>query len=108
MKSSASARRRELLVERGHAQVAVAADDLDEQPLLGAEVVVQQPARDAGLARDVVEGRAGDAAPRDARAHRVDDALRLLALDGALRGSPPPWRRASWPASRNASAAPRT
>ena len=45
-----------------HPQVAVAAHDLDEQPLLRAEVVVQQPARDAGLARDVVERRARRAA----------------------------------------------
>ena len=36
---------------------AVVADDLDEQPLLRAEVVVQQAARDARLARHVVERR---------------------------------------------------
>ena len=87
MKSSAVRAPRERGVERGHAQVAVAADDLDEQPLLRAEVVVQQPARDAGLARDVVERRAGGAAPRDARAHRVDDALRLVAREAARAGA---------------------
>ena len=71
----------QLLVERGHPQVGVALDDLGEQPLLGAEVVVQQPARDAGLASDVVERRARDAAQRHRRAHRVDDPLRLLAAE---------------------------
>src|SRR5205085_8462453 len=65
-------------------QLAVAAHGLDEQLLLGAEVVVQQPARDARLARDVVERGPGRAAPRDARAHRVDDALRLAAGERAL------------------------
>ena len=86
----------------GHAQLAVAAHDLGQQPLLGPEVVVQQPAGHARLARDVVERRARHAAPRDARAHGLDDALGLLALDGALlllgrglHGAQP-----SWPASR--------
>ena len=64
-----------------HPQVAVAPHDLDQQPLLRAEVVVQQPARDAGLARDVVERRAGRAAQPDRGAHRVDDPLRLLARE---------------------------
>ena len=81
------ARRGELVVERGHAQLAVAAHDLGQQPLLGPEVVVQQAARDARLAGDVVEGRARHAAPGDARAHRLDDPLGLLALDRALLGS---------------------
>ena len=72
---------RERVLERGDAGVAVAADDLHEQPLLRAEVVVQQPARDAGLARDDVEGRAGGAAGADALAHRGDDPLRLLAVE---------------------------
>ena len=49
-------------VERGEADVGVAPDDLDQQPLLGAEVVVQQPARDARLAGHVVERRARRAA----------------------------------------------
>jgi hypothetical protein len=56
------------LVERGQAQVRVAPHDLDQQPLLGAEVVVQEPARDPGLPRDVVErGARGAAAATDAR-----------------------------------------
>ena len=71
----------EPLVHRLVAHLAVLANDLDEQPLLGAEVVVEQPARDAGLARHVVEGRAGCAARADARAHGGDDPLRLLALE---------------------------
>ena len=62
-----------------HPQVAVAADDLGEQPLLGAEVVVQEPARHPRLAGDDVERRAGRAARADRGAHRVDDPLRLLA-----------------------------
>jgi hypothetical protein len=78
------ARRRELVVEEAHAQLAVAAHDLGQQPLLGPEVVVQQPAGHARLARDVIERRARHAAPGDARAHRLDDALGLLALDGAV------------------------
>ena len=45
-----------------HPQIAVAPHDLGEQPLLCPEVVVQQPARDAGLARHVVERGAGSAA----------------------------------------------
>ena len=65
-KSSALRAPGEALLELRDPQVAVAAHDLGEQLLLGAEVVVQQPARDAGLARDVVERRAGDAALRDA------------------------------------------
>ena len=79
--------RRELALEPLDAQLAVAAHGLDEQLLLGAEVVVQQAARDAGLARDVVEGRAGRAALGDAVAHRIDDALRLLPGERAL-GAP--------------------
>ncbi len=39
------------LVEAGDADLGVAADDLDQQPLLGAEVVVQEAAADARLAR---------------------------------------------------------
>src|SRR3954447_13265456 len=76
----------ELLVDQVHPQLAVAAHDLGEKPLLRAELVVQQPARDPRLARDVVERGCGDAAPRDARAHRVDDPRRLVALDGPLSG----------------------
>src|SRR4051812_18948745 len=57
------------------AQVGVVAHDFDEQALLGAEVVVQQPARDAGLGGHVVEGRAGRAAAAHARPHRGHDAL---------------------------------
>ena len=58
-----------LLVQRDHPQVGVALDDLGQQPLLGAEVVVQQPARDARLASDVVERRA--ATPRSATDARI-------------------------------------
>ena len=73
------------LAQERQPQRRVAADDLGEHPLLGAEVVVQQAARDAGLARDVVERRAGRAAARHGRAHRVHDPLRLLPLDGTRR-----------------------
>ena len=58
--SSALPASRDRLLEALDPHVALAAHDLDQQPLLGAEVVVQQPARDAGLARDVVERRACD------------------------------------------------
>ena len=68
------------VLERGDAGVAVLAHDLHQQPLLGAEVVVQQAARDAGLARDDVEGRAGRAAGANAGAHGGDDPARLLAI----------------------------
>jgi hypothetical protein len=73
------------LIERGEPQVRVAPDDLDQQPLLRAEVVVQQPARDAGLARDVVEGGARRAARGHGGAHRVHDPLRLVAAEGRRR-----------------------
>ena len=59
------------------------ADHLHEQPLLGAEVVVQEAARHARLAGHVVERRGGGAARADARAHRLDDPLRLLSLEPA-------------------------
>ena len=84
MKSSAVLAVASWLCEPLDAQLAVAAHRLDEQLLLGPEVVVQQPARDAGLAGDVVEGRAGRPPLGDAVAHRVDDALRLLARQRAL------------------------
>ena len=71
---------------RVDAQLGVAADDLDQQPLLGPEVVVEEAAADARLAGDVLEGRAGGAAAGDAVAHRVDDALRLVAAELALFG----------------------
>ena len=70
---------------RAHAHLAVVADHLHEQPLLRAEVVVQQAARDPGLARYVVEGRPGGAAAADARAHRGDDPLCLLPLEPPRR-----------------------
>ena len=72
-----------LLIEvlRSDADLGVAADDLDQEPLLGAEVVVEQAAADACLAGDVLEGRAGDAALGDAGAHRVDDPGRLFARE---------------------------
>jgi hypothetical protein len=93
---------RDSLVERGEPQVGVAPHDLDEQPLLGAEVVVQEPARDAGLARDVVEGRARRAARRHRRAHRVHDALRLVAAEGRCRLHA---ADASWPSSQHSGGA---
>ena len=67
------------LVEPVDPDLGVAADDLDQQPLLGPEVVVEQAAADPRLAGDLLERRAGGAALGDAVAHRVDDALRLLA-----------------------------
>jgi hypothetical protein len=69
----------ELGVEQLQAHVALAPHDLHEQPLLRAEVVVQQPARDAGRARDLVERRARRPALAHRGAHRVDDARRLVA-----------------------------
>ena len=74
------------LVEAVDAQLGVAADDLDQQPLLGPEVVVEEAAADARLAGDVLEGGAGGAALGDGLAHRVDDALRLLAAQLPLFG----------------------
>src|SRR5271154_6287636 len=70
---------RQLNLQALEAQLAVAPDGLCEQLLLGAEVVVQQPPGNAGLARDVVKGRAGAAPRGDAATHGIDDALRLLA-----------------------------
>ena len=74
----------ELLVEQRQAHVAVAPHDLDEQPLLRAEVVVQEPARHASRARDLIERRARRTALADRRAHRVDDPRRLVAGELAL------------------------
>ena len=56
--------------------------------LLGAEVVVEQAARHAGLAGHVVERRARGAARRDGVAHRVDDARALSPVSS--RGSRDP------------------
>jgi hypothetical protein len=47
---------------------------------------VQQAARDAGLAGDVIERRGGGAASAHARAHGLDDALRLLAVESLWCG----------------------
>ncbi len=91
----------ELLLEQLHTQLAVAPDGLDEQLLLGAEVVVQQAPRDAGLARDVVEGRAGSAA----RARRCGASPRRCAGPSHRRASArrprgrPPRRRSRPPRS---------
>ena len=74
----------EHLVEAGDAEFGVAPDDLDQEALLGAEVIVEEAAADPGLAGDVLEGRARRPAASDAVAHRVDDALRLLAAELAL------------------------
>ncbi len=79
------------LVEHLDAVLAVAPDDLDEQPLLGAEVVVEKPAADAGLGGDVLEGRPGDAPLGDRIAHRVDDAAGAVAAQLTRHsGSPRP------------------
>ena len=108
----------ELLVEQRHAQVAVVPHDLGEELLLRAEVVVQQPARDARLAGDVVERRAGDPALGDRRAHRRDDPRGLLAgerflgrgrrfhLRRTLAGWPAGFRRSAWATTRGSSASP--
>jgi len=77
-------RLREPRVERLQAHAAVAAHDLDEQALLRAEVIVQQAARDARLARDVVKRRARRAALGHRRAHRIDEASGLVACQLAL------------------------
>ncbi len=79
------------------------ADDLDEQPLLRAEVVVQQAARDAGLLRDHVERRAGGAATRRRwRASRLRCAWPSRPRAAGV-SRPPPWcAELSWPASRDA------
>jgi len=58
--------------------LALAPHDLHQQPLLGGEVVVQQPPGDAGLTRDLVEGRPGDPARGDADPHRLHDPLGLV------------------------------
>jgi hypothetical protein len=68
-------RRREGDVEARHRHLAVVTHDLDQQALLGAEVVVQQAARDARLAGHVVEGR--PAAPRRATDVRIASTMRL-------------------------------
>src|SRR5260221_10816041 len=59
---------------------------LDQQPLLGPEVIVEEAAAYARLARHVLKGGAGGAALGDALAHRVDDALRLFPAQLALFG----------------------
>ena len=74
------------VVEPGDADLGVAADDLDQQPLLGAEVVVEEAPADLRLGGDLLEGRARGAAFGDALAHRVDDALGLLSAELALLG----------------------
>src|SRR3954447_5922460 len=81
----------------------VTPDHLDQQALLRAEVVVQEPARHAGLLGHVVERRAGGAAQGHARAHRFDDAARLVAVEPAL-GSGSGFHKAesSWTASQTA------
>src|SRR5215211_8435961 len=98
---------REPLLHRLDLHLAVVTDDLDEQPLLRAEVVVEEPPRDAGLAGDVVEGRGGGAPCGDARAHSRDDPLRLVSLelaggfDRCLHRAP----ESSWPANHQPVAA---
>ena len=58
------------------------ADHLHEQPLRSRSSA-QEAARHARLAGHVVERRGGGAARADARAHRLDDPLRLLSLEPA-------------------------
>src|SRR4029078_1844382 len=67
------------VAEPRDADLGVAADDLDQQPLLGAEVVVEEAAADARLAGDLLERGPGRAALGAAVAHGIDDALSLLA-----------------------------
>ena len=55
-------RLREHLVEAGDAEFGIAPHHLDQEPLLGPEVVVEEAAADPGLAGDVLEGRARRAA----------------------------------------------
>src|SRR5262249_25754439 len=68
----------ERLIEAGDADLGVATDHLDQQPLLGPEVVVEEAAADPGLARDLLESRPRGAAPGHALTHGIDNALRLL------------------------------
>ena len=70
MKSSALDAPRELRLQRRHADVAVAADDLGEQPLLGPEVVVQQ-----ARARRRPRARRGRRSRRRRRAARRDSRI---------------------------------
>ena len=67
-------RRAEHLVEAGDAQFGIAADDLDQEPLLGPEVVVEEAAADPGLAGDVLEVE--PAAPRAATLSRIASTMR--------------------------------
>ena len=64
--------------ELGDADLRVPADDLDEELLLRAEVVVEEPAAYAGLGGNALEGGAGDADLANALAHRLDDADGLV------------------------------
>ena len=102
-------RLREPLVHVARALGGVVPHDLDEQTLLRAEVVVQEAARDAGLARHVVERRRRRAARGDAGAHRGDDPLGLVALELARgiragRSLHPAVILVGWPVRRNPSA----
>ncbi len=76
-------RLRERRVQRRHPHVAVVAHDLDEQPLLRAEVVVQQPARHAR--RPATWSNVDPAVPRSATDARIASTIRA-----AL--SPASWR----------------
>jgi len=73
---------REPLLELGHSQSGVVADGGGKQPLLGSEVVVEQPPRDARLPRHAVErGPGGAVAPTVTRiASTIRLALRLSSL----------------------------
>jgi hypothetical protein len=77
-------RRGQPRVEPFDPQLGVTADDLDQKPLLGPEVVVEEATADARLAGHMLEGGAGGAAARDGIPHRVDDPLRLVAAELAL------------------------
>ena len=85
----------ERVVEPLHADVAVALDDLGEQALLGAEVVVQQ-ARDTPASR-ATWSNVEPAVPRVATrvAHRVDDALRPCRRSARASPRESPWSRCS-------------
>ncbi len=88
MSSSALLRLGHGLMQQLAAHLGLAPHDLDQQTFLGLEVVMQQTARDTGLAGHVIEGGAGNAALGHAGAHGLDDPGRLVSRQVARRGSP--------------------
>ena len=59
----------------------VLAEDRVQHLLLGREVVVEKPVRDAGLHRDVPHSRAVVAVPREHADRRIEDELALVRSD---------------------------